>query len=156
VDDLNSAETLEEIVRLAERPEARGKIVFEILESEGIKNYENISLFIKKMQNKGIKIALDDFGTGYSNFDHILRLEVDYIKIDASLIKNIHRDRLSRSIVETILDLSKRLNVKSVAEYVHSSDVFLAVNELGIDYSQGYYIGEPSPDLVQEVNLRED
>lgn len=124
------------------------KITFEILESEGIENYEDVSGFIKGVKSYGSKIAIDDFGSGYSNFAHMLKLDVDYLKIDSSLIKNIHQDKNSQIIVETIVGFAKRLGIKTIAEFVHNREVFEKVRELGVDYSQGYYIGEPKPEIV--------
>jgi diguanylate cyclase (GGDEF)-like protein len=143
VDDLNNRDTLDLIRELCNNPQVKNRIVFEIVESEGISNYEEVASFIEEMKSKGMKIAIDDFGTGYSNFEYILRLDVDYIKIDASLIKNIHTDTLCRYVTETILDLSKKLKIKPIAEFVHNEEVFAMVNQLDVDYSQGFYIGKP-------------
>lgn len=123
------------------------RIVFEFLESEGIESYEIVLKFIKDMKSYGCKIAIDDFGSGYSNFEHILKLYVDYIKIDASLIKNIDKDINSEIIVETIVNFTKKLNIETIAEYVDSFDVYKKVKELGVDYSQGYFIGKPEPEI---------
>ncbi|MBM4055873.1 MAG: EAL domain-containing protein [Planctomycetes bacterium] len=123
------------------------RIVFEFLESEGIESYEIVLKFIKDMKNYGCKIAIDDFGSGYSNFEHILKLYVDYIKIDASLIKNIDKDINSEIIVETIVNFTKKLNIETVAEYVDSFEVYKKVKELGVDYSQGFFIGKPEPEI---------
>ncbi|WP_051524399.1 EAL domain-containing protein [Sulfurihydrogenibium subterraneum] len=128
------------------------KITFEILESEGIENYENVSGFIKNVKKFGAKVAIDDFGSGYSNFAYILKLDVDYIKIDASLIKNIHQDKNSQIIVENIVNLAKKLGIKTIAEFVHCKEVFEKVKELGIDYSQGYYISEPKDKITENFD----
>lgn len=127
-----------------QRPE---RVVFEILESDGIENYDSVAEFIRKVKHTGAKIAIDDFGTGYSNFGHLLKLDVDFIKIDASMIKNIDHDENSQIIVETIVGFAKRLNIKTVAEFVHSKEVYDTVKRIGIDYSQGYYLGEPQAKL---------
>jgi len=123
------------------------KITFEILESEGIENYAEVCQFIKNVKEYGCKIAIDDFGSGYSNFAHILNLDVDYLKIDASLIKNLDTNKNSQIVVETIVGFAKKLGIKTVAEFVHSKEVFDKVVEMGIDYSQGYYISEPKPNI---------
>ncbi|HBD93631.1 MAG TPA: hypothetical protein DC057_05620 [Spirochaetia bacterium] len=94
-------------------------------------------------------MAIDDFGSGYSNFDHIISLDVDYIKIDASMIKNIDKERESQIITKTIVNFSKELNMKTVSEYVHSLAVFNKVKELGVDFSQGYFFGEPTIDITE-------
>lgn len=120
-----------------------GKIVFELLESEGIENYDEVRDFISLVKSYGSKIAIDDFGSGYSNFSHIINLDIDFIKIDASLIKNIDKDRNSEFIVKLIVDFAKKTDIKTIAEFVHSKEVYDKVKELGIDYSQGYYFSEP-------------
>lgn len=123
------------------------QIVFEIIESEGIENFEEVLNFIKKAKSSGAKISIDDFGTGYSNFEYLMKLKVDFIKIDASMIKNIDVNRDSQLVTETILDFAKKMNIKTVAEFIHSQSVLDTVKEIGIDYGQGYYFGEP-----QELN----
>ncbi|SNZ03434.1 PAS domain S-box-containing protein/diguanylate cyclase (GGDEF) domain-containing protein [Persephonella hydrogeniphila] len=145
VKDIENREITELIFEYLNRPEYKGKVIFEILESEGIENYEEVSGFIKEVKNLGGMISLDDFGAGYSNFEYILKLDVDYIKIDSSLIKNIHSDIYSQIIVETIIGFAQKLGIRTIAEFVHSEDVFDMVKNLGIDYSQGFYLGEPQP-----------
>jgi c-di-GMP phosphodiesterase len=124
------------------------RLVFEILESEGIENYKEVMLFIEEVKEFNCKIAIDDFGSGYSNFDHILKLDVDYIKIDSSLIKNIDKDSNAQIITKTISNFSKELGLKTISEYVHSEEVFQKGIQLGIDYSQGFYFGEPQEYLL--------
>jgi len=127
-------------------------INFEIIESEGIENYTVFANFIKFIKKYGCKISIDDFGSGYSNFDHFLNLNVDYLKIDGSLIKNLDKDKNARIAVENIVKLAKELGVKTIAEYVHSKKIFEIVKDISIDYSQGYYIGYPSPVIQEELN----
>ena len=124
------------------------KIVFEILESEEIENFEVMKNFIHEIKAFGCKIAIDDFGSGYSNFSHILELDVDYLKIDASLIKNITTNDSSKVIVQGIVDFSKRLDIKTIAEYVETKEGVDLLTKLGIDYVQGYYIGKPEKDII--------
>ena len=124
------------------------KLVLELVESEGIEEFDTIQKFIKKMKNLGCKIAIDDFGTGYSNFEYLVKLQTDYIKIDGSMIKNINDDENMKEIVKTIIDFSKKMNYKTIAEFVFSEEVYKSVKELDIDYSQGYYIGAPQDSLL--------
>lgn len=124
--------------------ENREKVVFEILESDYISDYSLLEEFILKYRKQGVKIAIDDFGTGYSNFAHILKIRPNYIKIDGSLIKNIYNDKNSYEMVKSIIDFSKALNIKVIAEFVHSKDVYNTLFDLGVDEFQGFYLGEPS------------
>ena len=117
-------------------------ITFEIVESEKITSYTKVSNFIKKLKNLGCKFAIDDFGSGYSNFEHILKLDFDYIKIDGSLIKNIDNSTENEVFVKSIITLAKELNIKTIAEYVYNKSVYEKITSLGIDYAQGYYIGK--------------
>lgn len=123
------------------------KITFEILESIRIENYAEVSQFIKNVKEYDCKVAIDDFGSGYPTLAHILNLDVDYLKIDASLIKNLDTDKNSQIVVETIVGFANKLGIKTIAEFVHSKEVFDKVVEMGIDYSQGYYITEPKPNI---------
>jgi len=126
-------------------------LTFEILENEGIENYRKVASFIKRVKSFGCQVAIDDFGSGYSNFEQILKLDIDYIKIDGSLIKGILTNNQNEIIVKTIVNFAKDLNVKTIAEYVSSKDIFDKISSLGIDYAQGYYIGKPMP--ISKIDL---
>lgn len=123
------------------------RIIFEILESEGIQNYETINAFITEMKNYGVKIAIDDFGAGYSNFVYIARLDIDYIKIDGSIIRNIDTDITSQIITKTIIDFARQLKIQTVAEFVHNESINNYLKHLQLDHLQGYYFGEPTSSI---------
>lgn len=95
------------------------------------------------MKDLGCKIAIDDFGTGYSNFDYLMKLNVDFVKIDGSMIKYINQDLNAKIVTELIVSFTKKLNIKTIAEFVHSKEIHEIVTDMGIDYSQGFYLGEP-------------
>ncbi len=120
-------------------------ITFEILESEGIENHKEVMEFIKKIKSYGCLLAIDDFGVGYSNFEYMLKLQVDLIKIDASLIKNIHTNNNAKVIVNTIVSFAKSLGIKTCAEFVHCKEVCDELKAMGVTYLQGYHLGEPIP-----------
>lgn len=152
-EDILSLGVRDFIIQKLSESAGKVKVIFEIVESDGIENYEEVSEFISDAKKYGAEIAIDDFGTGYSNFEHILRLKVDYIKIDGSLIKNLHIDKHSAVIVETIVSFAKKLGIKTVAEFVHSKDVIDKVASMGIDYSQGFYLSEPKEELSDRPYL---
>ena len=143
IDDIKDANTVQEIIKTIIKTKTASRIIFEILESEGIENYDEVINFITQIKALGAEIAIDDFGTGYSNFEHILKLNVDYIKIDGSLIKGMNENYKHKIIVETIVDFAKKVGSKTIAEFVSDEATFLIVKELGIDFSQGYYTGKP-------------
>lgn len=121
------------------------RVIFELLEDENVKNFDIIKEFIVKIKKLGVKIAIDDFGAGYSNFERLLDYQPDILKIDGSLIKNIHKDTSAHLTVKTIVSLAKELGIKTTAEFVENETIYNIVKELGIDYSQGYYFGKPEP-----------
>lgn len=148
IEDLQSKEVRELIYSKLNEFEDPSKFTFEITETDEIENFKIAEEFIDVVKEKNVKIAIDDFGSGYSNFEYILRLNVDYIKIDGSLIKNIHRDNNSQIIVETIVSFAKKMGIKVVAEFVSNEEIFKKVNEIGINFSQGYYIGEATKEPI--------
>ncbi|MGJ0335840.1 bifunctional diguanylate cyclase/phosphodiesterase [Aliarcobacter cryaerophilus] len=143
LEDIKDQYTMDFIVNAMEKTNTAKQITFEIVESEGIESFTEVSNFIKKAKKLGCKIAIDDFGTGYSNFEYIIKLDVDYIKIDGSLIKNINIDNNLYLTVQTIIGFAKALKIKTVAEFVHNEEVLNCVKNLDIDYSQGFFIDEP-------------
>lgn len=143
LEDLEDDYTINQIFETIAKTNTAKQITFEIVESEQIENFEKINKFIKDAKSLGCKIAIDDFGTGYSNFSYIAKLNIDIIKIDGSLIKNIPIDKNIQITVSTIVNFAKALNIKTVAEYVHNKEVYECVKNLGIDYSQGYYLHKP-------------
>jgi len=128
---------------LVQHEDEAHRIIFELLESEDIKDFALIKQFIQKVKAKGVKIAIDDFGTGYSNFERLLSYEPDILKIDGSLIKNIHNNQINQHIVETVMLFAKKQNLSTVAEFVENETIYEIVRDMGIDYSQGFYFGKP-------------
>ena len=141
--DIRDPRVVQEIIHTITKTKTAHRIVFEILESEGIENYTEVVEFITAVKELGAKIAIDDFGTGYSNFENILKLNVDYIKIDGSLIQGIHNNPRHHIVVETIVNFAHKIGAKTIAEFVSSEEIYDTLKELGADYSQGYYIGQP-------------
>jgi len=128
-------------------PHLGERAVFEITESESIENYDDVKNFIKNFRKYGVKIAIDDFGTGFSNFEYILEIEPDYLKIDGSLVKDIDTDSRAHTLVEAIVQFSHKLGIKVIAEYVHSKVIFEMLKELDVDEYQGFYFSEPLEEI---------
>ncbi len=144
VEDILDAETRYFIFAMLDSYGIADRVIFEILESEGIENYSEVSRFFTEVKKRGVAIAIDDFGTGYSNFEYLTKLNIDIIKIDGSLIKNITTDENAKIITETIVGFAKKLGIQTVAEFVHSKEVYDTISEIGVDYAQGYYLGQPN------------
>jgi c-di-GMP phosphodiesterase len=143
IEDIANIRTFNLIIDLLNKNKHHNEnITFEIVESERIEDDQLFKRFIDTIKQYGAKISIDDFGTGYSNFVYLAKLEPDYLKIDGSLITNIHNTK-EFDVVKTIIDFSKMYGIKTVAEFVENEDIYILVKELGIDYSQGYFFGEP-------------
>ena len=143
VEDILNKEIHAFIIEKLKNSSVRSRVVFEIIESEGIENFTQVIDFIDDVKQYGAKISIDDFGTGYSNFEYLMKLKVDYIKIDGSMIKNIDTDTNSQMITQTIVEFAKKMKIQTIAEFVCSKNVFDKIVELEVDYAQGYYFGKP-------------
>ena len=132
------------VLNLLNKHNVAGRIVFEIVEDEELKSAERVSVFIERAKSMGAMIAIDDFGSGYSNFSYIIKIKPDYVKIDGSIIKDIDINKDSYAIASAIVAFAKDLSIKTIAEYVHSKEIFNVCKEIGIDEFQGFYLGLPS------------
>ncbi len=133
---------------IEENEEYGNLFILELLENEELKvDDDKILQRIKYFQNLGCKIALDDFGSGYSNFNYLLTLEPDIVKIDGSLISQITKSPNAKKMVQSIILFTKHMGIDTIAEFIEDEEIFKMVKELGIDFGQGYYIGKPSPRL---------
>lgn len=121
------------------------RITLEILEGVSADGKKNHVKQLTSLKKKGFRLAIDDFGTEYSNFERILELDVDVIKIDAKYIKSIDTDQTSYEITRAIVFFARNAGIPVVAEFVHSEAVQKVVESLGIRFSQGYLFSEPAP-----------
>ncbi|HLD22939.1 MAG TPA: EAL domain-containing protein [Sulfuricurvum sp.] len=155
IDDIRDRPTREfliEQIALFSQPE---RLVFELLESEGIGSYEEVQHFFSEIKHYGCKVAIDDFGSGYSNFEHLAKLNIDYIKIDGSLILGIEDTQISQVIVEMLSDFARKMGIKTIAEFVSKESISLKVNDMGIDESQGFLYGQAIPyNLLMNHNIQ--
>ena len=147
IQDIVNEEIVEYMKEKIQEYRVGNRLVFEFLETESIGNYEIIKDFIKEMKQFGCRFAIDDFGSGYSNFERLMELQISYIKIDASFIKKLTFDEQSQKFVKLINEFAHNIGAETVAEFVSSKEIFDKVVELGVDYAQGFYIGEPKPEI---------
>ena len=129
---------------LIKHKDISSRLLVEILENKFI-DYSKMELVIRKLRFFGYVICIDDFGTGYSNFDHLLNLSIDYLKLDGSMIKNIHEDDRAHAIIKTLTEFCGKNNIKVIAEYVENEEIVNLLKEFGVEYGQGYYFSKPLP-----------
>jgi EAL domain-containing protein (putative c-di-GMP-specific phosphodiesterase class I) len=112
-----------------------------------VRTNKYLKSFLEEFREIEVNFAIDDFGSGFSNFSLILEIAPDFIKIDGSLIKNIDTDNNSYELVKSIVAFSHALGKKTIAEFVHSKEIFEIAKSLQVDLFQGYYFSEPKIDI---------
>ncbi len=145
IEDILNVSTIEFLIQEVKKYNLERQLIVEILESEGIDNYGSVINVIENLKTNGVEIAIDDFGTGYSNFAYLISLDINTLKIDGSLVKDIDTNLSSKAIVKSIVSFAKELNIRTVAEFVSSENIYNVIKEIGVDYAQGYYLSEPIP-----------
>lgn len=118
-------------------------IIFEITETHNINNIEDLVKLVKHFKDLGFKFAIDDFGTGYSSMYYLKCIPADFVKIDGSFVRDLNINKESYYLVESIVKMAKAFNMKVIAEYVENQEVLDKLNEIGVDYAQGYFTGKP-------------
>lgn len=119
----------------------------EFLETASMVDYNSVRNFIEELKGYNARIAIDDFGSGYSNFERVVNLNVDYIKIDGSIIRYIDKDENMKKIAQSIVFFAKSINKKVVGEFVSSKEILEEAKRIGIDFFQGFYFSEPQKTL---------
>jgi len=120
-------------------------LTLEITESVLIEDLSKVTLILEKLRNLGVRIALDDFGTGYSSLAYLRRLDVDYIKIDQSFVRDLEDSAETQLILDALVDIAKGLNKMLVVEGIETESQAQIIRKLGCDVGQGYLWGRPMP-----------
>jgi len=124
------------------------RIIFEVTETAAVENLYRARGFIDSLHSLGCRFALDDFGIGFSSFQYLRNLPVDFVKIDGSFVKNLHRDTEDQIFVKAMVDLAKCLGITCIAEFVENSEIVEALKDLGVTLGQGYYIARPQENTI--------
>jgi EAL domain-containing protein (putative c-di-GMP-specific phosphodiesterase class I)/GGDEF domain-containing protein len=126
------------------------RIIFELTEQDIYEYYIPMSLFIQHVKRLGAKIAIDNFGHSYSNFDKLMHLEINYLKIDGGLINKIVHSPRHTQMIQSIAAFAEAIGAKAIAENVERATILEHVTTVGIPFAQGYYIGKPGPCCFSE------
>ncbi|MBX7218611.1 MAG: EAL domain-containing protein [Blastocatellia bacterium] len=130
------------------------RIMFEFTEGEQIEDHSHLLGVIQEYKRLGFKTAIDDFGAGYAGLNLLARFQPDLLKIDMELIRRIDTDRVRQAIVKGIAQLSRDIGCRVIAEGVETAEELSFLQEIGIQYYQGFYFAKPAfeqiPDLVTE------
>jgi diguanylate cyclase (GGDEF)-like protein/PAS domain S-box-containing protein len=127
-----------------------GRLCFEITETNAIANQTNAIHLLTTLKAQGCQFALDDFGSGLSSYAYIKNLPADYLKIDRSFTKNLSTDNINCAIVKSVIDVARNIGMKSIAEGVEDEGTLQMLENLGVDYMQGYALDLPSP--IKDIN----
>ncbi len=119
------------------------QICFEITETAAIGNISSAQAFITKLRKLGCKFALDDFGSGLSSLAYLKNLNIDFLKIEGSFVRDMLDDPLDQVVVEAVSLIGKRANIATIAEWVENEALLEAVKAMGIDFAQGFGIHKP-------------
>ncbi|REJ84564.1 MAG: EAL domain-containing protein [Acidobacteria bacterium] len=144
---------LKELIRTNQIPQ--GALCFEVTETAAVSNLAEATRFMQELRRAGCLFALDDFGSGVSSFGYLRSLPIDFLKIDGTFVRDVHRDSVDRAIVESIRNVARQLQVRTIAEFVESEEALRQIVDLEIDLVQGYALARPRPllHLLEELEI---
>jgi EAL domain-containing protein (putative c-di-GMP-specific phosphodiesterase class I) len=131
---------------MSAHPGVGERLIVEITETVAIQDIDDVRAFVSRLKHFGSRIAIDDFGAGYTSFRNLRKLGVDIVKIDGAFVQNITHSADDRAFVQTLIDLARRLDIKTVAEWVQDEEAANMLRDWGCDYIQGRLIGLASAD----------
>ena len=143
INDITNKNTIE-LIRTLLKIYGGQSITFEIIETIGVEDYSILLDFTSMIKEYNSSISIDDFGSGHSGYEHLINLEIDYLKIDGKFIKNIKNNLKTQSLIKGLCNFSKEHNIKVIAEFVEDQDTFNLLKNIGVEFSQGYFFGKPT------------
>jgi len=142
--DESLLEQIESMVK-AEAPSLASRLTFEITETAAVRDLGRAQQWMRRLTDLGCQFALDDFGMGFSSFSYLKALPARYVKIDGSFIRNLDADPTNRALVQSMTTVAHALGKAVVAEWVENAQITQLLQEMGVEYGQGYGLGAPSP-----------
>jgi diguanylate cyclase (GGDEF)-like protein/PAS domain S-box-containing protein len=127
-------------------------LIFEVTETAAVSNFQQAKLMMTAVKALGCQFSLDDFGVGFASFNYMKQLPVDIIKIDGIFIKDLDKNEHDQLFVKALVDVAKGLGKKVVAEFVENKEVLEILDQYGVDYAQGYHIGRPEPQILDDTD----
>ncbi|MBI1308375.1 MAG: EAL domain-containing protein [Proteobacteria bacterium] len=146
-DDASFLTMAKELLKKANLPDKA--LVFEITETALLRDLQLVKTFMTAMKELGAGFALDDCGVGYSSFNYIRQLELDFIKIDGSFVRNLHLNGDDQAFVKALADVARQKNISTVAEMVEHEAAMVALQQLGVDFGQGFFFAPPAAELPE-------
>jgi EAL domain-containing protein (putative c-di-GMP-specific phosphodiesterase class I) len=128
-------------------------LIFEVTETEAIVNIDRARVLSRQLSSLGCQFALDDFGAGFGSFYYLKHLPFDVVKIDGDFIKSLPTSTSDQLTVQAIVTIARGLSKRTVAEFVGNERTVEMLQEYGVDFAQGYHIGEPAPAALAPVAL---
>jgi EAL domain-containing protein (putative c-di-GMP-specific phosphodiesterase class I) len=152
---LDDATFIEEIeVQLAGAPQLAGHFGIEITETAAMQNIERTIVSLQAIRRRGLQVAIDDFGTGYSSLAYLKRLPIDIVKIDRFFVEGLPHSERGVAVTELFLELTRRLNVVSLAEGIDADEQVAWLREKGCMRGQGFLVAPSLPIGELEARLR--
>ena len=136
--------------RLRETAIDPARLTFEITETAAVTNIALAGSFSERLRELGCRFALDDFGAGFGSFHYLKHLPFDYLKIDGEFVRNLATDATDRLLVTAVVEIARGMGKETIAEFVGDDRTVEVLRELGVDWGQGYHLGEPAP-LEQQL-----
>jgi len=132
---------------------SQGNIVIELTEKTHIRDFNKFGEALQRCKAKGYKVAIDDAGAGYSGLQSIVSISYNYIKLDLSLVRNVHEDMVKYSLLESMINFARKIGAKVIAEGIECKQELKTLIELGVDYGQGYLIARPNQKIVDRLEI---
>ncbi|MBQ4875278.1 MAG: EAL domain-containing protein [Rickettsiaceae bacterium H1] len=140
---INNTNWLQNFINNIEKHKISENLIVEVTETTIKRNYTRFTRFINEMHKIGVKVSLDDFGSGYTSFVQLTSLNIDFVKIDGSFIKNLIYNKASELFIKSVTEIAHSLGIKTIAECVENQEIANILKSWGTDYLQGFYFGKP-------------
>lgn len=134
--------------RIRESGIGRGRLAFEVTETTAVRDMIAAREWMRRLRDLGCRFALDDFGIGFSSFSYLQSLPADYVKIDGSFIRDLDTNLANQALVRAIDTVAHTLGKETIAEQVENLDSVAILRDLGVEFGQGFALGEPGPELL--------